>query len=105
MIAFERLGGDLYAAAADGAVILGQRLAQLGPFEPGADIELDAPVGFEQIEALGGERVENNDARHGGMVACGMGIVDCRRKAGGETLYCSRAGERREAAGRGAFVA
>ena len=40
-VAFERLGGDLHAAAADGAVELGQGLVQFLALQAGADLVLD----------------------------------------------------------------
>ena len=63
-IAFERVGRDLHAAAADRAVELRQRLAQRIALEPGADFVLDARRGLQHVEAFLGERVENNDAGH-----------------------------------------
>ena len=65
-VAFERLGRDLHAAAADRAVELGQRFAQGVALEAGADFVLDAGRGREQVEAFLSERVENDDAGHGG---------------------------------------
>ena len=63
-IAFERVGRDLHAAAADRAVELRERFAERVALEAGADLVLNARRGRQHVEAFLSERVENNDAGH-----------------------------------------
>src|SRR5690606_31541892 len=73
VIAFERISGNLDAAAADGAVELGQRGTERGPFQSGANFKLNARCGSEQIKPFLSDRVENNNFRHGGRQRKGTG--------------------------------
>ncbi len=51
-VAFQRLGRDLHAAAADRAVELGQRLAQFLALQARADFVFDALGGIQQSESF-----------------------------------------------------
>ena len=63
-VALERLGRDLHAAAADGAVELGQGLAQVVALEAGADFVGQCRARRQQIETFLRERIENDDRGH-----------------------------------------
>ncbi len=77
-------GRDLHAAAADGAVELGERLSQRVALQAGADFVLDARRGREQVEAFLGERVENDDVGHDMMVSrVASDAIQARRKRRG----------------------
>ena len=63
-VAFENVGGELDAAAADGAVELGEGLFKSFAFEAGASFDLDAGGRFEEVEAFLGNDVEGDDFGH-----------------------------------------
>ena len=70
VVAFQGLGGDFDAAAADGAVELGQGRAEGVAFQAGADFVLDARGFGQQIEPFLGQRVENDNFGHGSVCKC-----------------------------------
>ena len=61
-VAVEHVGGDLHAAAADGAVGLQQGLAQVVALQAGADFHVQTPGRLQQAEAVLGQIVENNES-------------------------------------------
>ena len=63
---FERFGGDLHAAAADGPVGLQQGLSQVLALQAGADDDFDVSGRLQQIQAVFGQVVQNDDRGHGG---------------------------------------
>jgi hypothetical protein len=63
-VPFERLGGDLHAAATDGAVEFRQGIAEVVTLETGANLVGDAGRGVQQIETFLRERIENDDRGH-----------------------------------------
>ncbi len=69
MVSLQGVGGDLHAAAADGAVGFEQGLSQVFALQSGADDDFDVSGRLEQIEAVLGEVVENDDCGH--SAACG----------------------------------
>ena len=102
-VAFEHLGRELHAAAADGPVELRQRGLQVVALESGADFVRDPLGGLEQVEPLLGEVVENNDAGHrsGFRLEATGKVVSRRRKPTGAKIsrrsrYGSRPGSRGE---------
>ena len=55
VVAFQRLGGDLHAAAADRAVGLQQGLAKVLALQSGADLDLDVAGRPQQVQAVFGQ--------------------------------------------------
>ena len=82
VIASERIGSDLHAAAADGTIVAGQSLPQCRAREPGDDFIGDARFGrrIEERKAVRTERVEHDDRRHG------FGFPQRARMQGEETV-------------------
>ena len=72
MVSFQGVGGDFDAAAANGAVELGQGRAKCVPLQSGTNLVLDAGGLGQQIEPFLGERVENDDFGHGSECALWM---------------------------------
>lgn len=63
-VARQRIGGDLHAAAADRAVEFGQGRFEPIPFEPGADLDLDAGGRPQQVQAVFGKFIQNDNVCH-----------------------------------------
>ena len=63
-VTLQHVGGDLHAAAADGAVEFRQRLPEVFAFESRANLVSNAGRGVQQIETFLRERVENDDRGH-----------------------------------------
>ena len=88
MIARQSIGSNLHAAAANGAVMLGQAFPQRIPREPRGNFVGDAGGSgrIQHGQTIGTERVEHDDGGHGissgGMDSAETGI--CRRPAAGK---------------------